>query len=167
MIHGASSGVGLMGLQIASCSARQGDRHLDRCGAAREAGRVRRRPRVDPREAGWHQQVVAATGGKGVDVIVDQVTGPEFNRTMQAAAVGAHRQRRPSRRRRRPVRLPVARAAAHQLHRRHLPHALGRRDPRAQPKMLADLGERRRRPPLRCRSIAASRSPKPAPRWSA
>ncbi|MDB5861288.1 MAG: quinone oxidoreductase [Ramlibacter sp.] len=88
MIHGASSGVGLMGLQIAKL-----------LGASKVIGtstNAERRARlaefgadlaVDSRDPGWVEQVVAATDGKGVDVIVDQVTGPDFNRTMQAAAV--------------------------------------------------------------------------------
>jgi NADPH2:quinone reductase len=88
MIHGASSGVGLMGLQIA--------RLLGAGTVIGTSTNAERRAKlaefgadlaVDSRDPGWVEQVVAATGGKGVDVIVDQVTGPEFNRTMQAAAV--------------------------------------------------------------------------------
>ena len=46
LIQGASSGVGLMGLQIARGNGRgTGDRHLHQRGAAREAGGVRRQPR--------------------------------------------------------------------------------------------------------------------------
>lgn len=88
MIHGASSGVGLMGLQVAKL-----------LGAGRVIGtstNAERRAKlaefgadlaVDSRDPAWVEQVVATTGGKGVDVIVDQITGPDFNRTMQAAAV--------------------------------------------------------------------------------
>ena len=88
LIHGASSGVGLMGLQIAKL-----------LGAGTVIGtstNPQRRDRlcefgadlaVDSRTPDWVEQVVAATGGKGVDVIVDQITGPDFSRTMQAAAV--------------------------------------------------------------------------------
>jgi NADPH2:quinone reductase len=88
MIHGASSGVGLMGLQIAKL-----------LGAGTVIGTstsAERRTRlaefgadlaIDSQAANWVEQVVAATGGRGVEVIVDQITGPNFNRTMQAAAV--------------------------------------------------------------------------------
>ncbi len=88
LIHGASSGVGLMGLQIAkllgagvvigtSTSASRRDR-LHEFGADHA---------VDPAEPDWVERIVAATSGKGVDLIVDQVTGPAFNQTMRACAV--------------------------------------------------------------------------------
>jgi NADPH2:quinone reductase len=89
LIHGASSGVGLMGLQIARL-----------LGAGKVIGtstHAARRARLaefgadlalDPTQSDWHQQVLEATGGKGVEVIVDQVTGKDFPKTMQAAAIG-------------------------------------------------------------------------------
>ncbi|NDZ18146.1 quinone oxidoreductase [Variovorax sp. WS11] len=89
LIHGASSGVGLMGLQIARL-----------LGAGRVIGTstsAERRARLaefgadlalDPGEPEWHQRVLEATGGKGVEVIVDQVTGQHFSQTMQTAAIG-------------------------------------------------------------------------------
>ncbi|VTU19084.1 Beta-ketoacyl-acyl-carrier-protein synthase I [Variovorax sp. SRS16] len=89
LIHGASSGVGLMGLQIARL-----------LGARRVIGtstHPQRRARLaefgadlalDPGEADWHERVREATGGKGVDVVVDQVTGAQFAQTMQTAATG-------------------------------------------------------------------------------
>jgi NADPH2:quinone reductase len=87
LIQGASSGVGLMGLQIAKLK-----------GAALVAGSSRRAGErlkafgadlvVDTRDAGWVERVTQATGGKGVDVVVDQVSGKIFNQTQQATAIG-------------------------------------------------------------------------------
>ncbi|HEY9217465.1 MAG TPA: zinc-binding dehydrogenase, partial [Phenylobacterium sp.] len=88
LIQGASSGVGLMGLQIAKAK-----------GAALVIGsstNPERRARlaefgadlaIDPADEGWVQQVLDATGGRGVDLIVDQVSGPGFRRSMQATRV--------------------------------------------------------------------------------
>lgn len=89
LIQGASSGVGLMGLQIArllgarkvigtsTTEARRG--RLVEFGADLA---------LDPATADWHQRVLATTNGKGVEVIVDQVTGKQFAQTMQTAALG-------------------------------------------------------------------------------
>jgi NADPH2:quinone reductase len=88
MIQGASSGVGLMGLQIAR-----------RRGAAPVIGtstNPERRARlsefgatlaVDTGDPNWPDQVREATGGRGVNVIIDQVSGPVANGNMKAAAV--------------------------------------------------------------------------------
>lgn len=88
LIQGASSGVGLMGLQIArlmgartvigtSTSRERRDR-LDEFGAdlALDSG--------DPR---WPQLAVTANGGAGIDLIVDQLSGPLANQNLAAAAV--------------------------------------------------------------------------------
>jgi NADPH2:quinone reductase len=89
LIHGASSGVGLMGLQIARLL---GARRI--IGTSTDAARRARLVEfgadlsLDPSEADWHQEVLHATADKGVEVIVDQVTGSQFTRTMQTAAVG-------------------------------------------------------------------------------
>jgi NADPH2:quinone reductase len=89
LIHGAASGVGLMGLQIARL-----------LGAGKVIGtstNAARRARLaefgadlvlDPGQPDWHQRVLEATGGKGVEVVVDQVTGKQFAQTMQTAAIG-------------------------------------------------------------------------------
>lgn len=89
LIHGASSGVGLMGLQIARLL---GARHIfgtstdpARRGRLAEFGATLA---LDPDQPDWHQRVVDATGGKGVQVVVDQVTGRHFSQTMQTAALG-------------------------------------------------------------------------------
>jgi len=87
LIQGASSGVGMMGLQIA--------KHL---GAAPVIGTSRnayRRERIkefgadlaiDPSDPEWPEKVIESTGG-GVDLIVDQISGGVTNGNMQAAAV--------------------------------------------------------------------------------
>lgn len=88
LIHGASSGVGLMGLQIAKLL---GAGLV--VGTSGDAGRRARLREfgadlaVDPSRADWADEVVARTGGRGVDVVVDQVSGPRFNETMRTAAV--------------------------------------------------------------------------------
>ena len=88
LIQGASSGVGLMGLQIA--------KYL---GAKLVIGTTRdstRRARLgefgadlalDPSDPTWPDAVLEATGGAGVNLIVDQISGGVANQNMQAAAV--------------------------------------------------------------------------------
>lgn len=89
LIHGASSGVGLMGLQIARLL---GAGQV--FGTATNAMRLARLTEfgathaIDSSQPGWHERIVAATGGKGVEVIVDQVTGKDFASTFKTAAIG-------------------------------------------------------------------------------
>ena len=88
LIQGASSGVGLMAIQIA---------RLKGAGTvlatSRDAGRRARLAEfgadlaLDSSDPGWVEQAREATGGKGVDLTIDQVTGGLANQTMQAAAV--------------------------------------------------------------------------------
>ncbi len=88
LIQGASSGVGLMGLQIARL---KGAKMV--IGTSTNASKRARLAEygadlaIDPGAAGWADEVVKATGGRGADVIVDQVTGARFNENMNAAAV--------------------------------------------------------------------------------
>ncbi len=88
MIQGASSGVGLMGLQIAKL---KGARLV--IGTSTNAGRRARLKEfgadlaVDTSEPNWSEKVLAATDGKGVDLIVDQVSASVANENMKAAAV--------------------------------------------------------------------------------
>ena len=88
LIHGASSGVGLMGLQIAKMLGAGvvigTSTHPGRRGRLKEFGADLS---IDPSTTQWVDEVMAATGGRGVDVIVDQVTGKGFGQTMQTAAV--------------------------------------------------------------------------------
>lgn len=88
LIHGASAGVGLMGLQIAKLL---GAGLV--LGTSTTAARVARLAEfgadraINASDADWDAQVMQATGGKGVDVIIDQITGKDFKKTMQTAAV--------------------------------------------------------------------------------
>jgi len=88
LIQGASSGVGLMGMQIGKVM-----------GAALVMGTSTnpvRRARLkeygcdlalDSRDPKWPDEVKKATGGKGVDLIVDQVSASVANQNLAAAAV--------------------------------------------------------------------------------
>jgi NADPH2:quinone reductase len=88
MIQGASSGVGLMGLQIAKV---MGAKPV--IGTSTNAERRSRLAEfgadvaVDTGRPDWPDEVLAATGGKGVDIIVDQVSGDLVNGCMRAAAI--------------------------------------------------------------------------------
>jgi NADPH2:quinone reductase len=90
MIQGASSGVGLMGLQIAR---RAGARLV--VGSSTHAGRRARLREfgadlaVDSSDSAWPEQVREATGGRGLDLIVDQLSGATVGPSMAAAAVRA------------------------------------------------------------------------------
>jgi len=88
LIQGASSGVGLMAMQIARLM-----------GAARVLGSssdVGRRARlaeygadlaIDTSDPAWPDAVLAATDGKGVDLIVDQVSAGVANGNLRAAKI--------------------------------------------------------------------------------
>ena len=88
MIQGASSGVGLIALQIAR---RRGasiiigtSTNPERRARLSEFGATHT---VDTTDPTWPEQVKEITSGKGVNVIVDQVSTPVANGNMQAAAV--------------------------------------------------------------------------------
>ncbi|MEM8973432.1 MAG: zinc-binding dehydrogenase [Pseudomonadota bacterium] len=88
LIQGASSGVGLMAMQIAK-----------QMGASKVIGsstNAERRAKltefgadlaIDSSDPKWPDQVQEATDGKGVDVIVDQISGGVANENMKAAAI--------------------------------------------------------------------------------
>jgi NADPH:quinone reductase len=88
LIQGASSGVGLMGMQIAKfmgaalvigSSTNEGRRaKLKEFGADLA---------VDTKDPGWADAVVKATDGTGVDLIVDQISAPVANGNLKAAKV--------------------------------------------------------------------------------
>ncbi|HYM02313.1 MAG TPA: zinc-binding dehydrogenase [Stellaceae bacterium] len=88
LIQGASSGVGLMGLQIAKL---KGAALV--MGSSTNAGRRARLKEfgadlaIDTGDPGWPDAVQKATGGKGVDLIIDQVSASVANANMKAAAV--------------------------------------------------------------------------------
>lgn len=89
LIQGASSGVGLMGLRIA----RALGAGLVIGTSTSSAKRARLAEfgadlAVDTGAEDWVDQVLAATDGKGVDLVVDQLAGPLFNKTMRATRIG-------------------------------------------------------------------------------
>jgi NADPH:quinone reductase len=88
MIQGASSGVGLMGLQIAKL---KGARLV--VGTSTNEGRRARLGQfgadlaIDTGQPNWSAQVIEATDKRGVDLIVDQVSASVAHENMKAAAV--------------------------------------------------------------------------------
>ena len=89
LVQGASSGVGLMALQIAKL---MGAGLV--IGTSTNAGRLAKLRdfgadlAVDTSKANWHEEVKKATpGGKGVNVIIDQVAGPMMAGNMKCCAV--------------------------------------------------------------------------------
>jgi NADPH2:quinone reductase len=88
LIQGASSGVGLMGLQIA--------RHVGARLVIGTSTNPDRRARLaefgadlalDSQREDWPDEVLTATGGAGVDLTVDQVSGALANQNMRATAI--------------------------------------------------------------------------------
>jgi len=88
LIQGASSGVGLMAMQIARL---KGARLV--IGSSTDKSRRDRLTEfgaglaIDSSDAGWVDQVLAATGGAGVDLIIDQISGPVANQNLAATRV--------------------------------------------------------------------------------
>jgi NADPH:quinone reductase len=88
LIQGASSGVGLMALQIAKL---KGAGIV--IGSSTNAARRERLKEfgadlaVDSSDPTWVDQVLKATGGEGVDLIVDQVSGKLANQNLAATKV--------------------------------------------------------------------------------
>lgn len=88
LIQGASSGVGLMGLQVARLMGA-----TTVIGTSTDAGRRARLAEfgathaVDTADPRWVEEVLAATGGRGVDAVVDMVSGPLVSQTLRATAI--------------------------------------------------------------------------------
>lgn len=88
MIQGASSGVGLMGLQIARL---KGAGLV--IGTSTNEGRRERLAgfgadvALDTSDPGWPDAALEATGGRGVDLTIDQVSAGVANGNMKAAAL--------------------------------------------------------------------------------
>jgi NADPH2:quinone reductase len=88
LIQGASSGVGLMALQIAKL---KGARLV--IGSSTNATRREKLKdfgadlAVDSSDPAWVDQVLKATGGEGVDLIVDQVSGTLANQNLAATKI--------------------------------------------------------------------------------
>jgi NADPH2:quinone reductase len=88
LIQGASSGVGLMAMQIAKFKGARivigSSTDPVRRGRLKEFGADLA---VDSSDPGWVDQVLEATNGEGVDLIVDQVSGKVANQNMKATKV--------------------------------------------------------------------------------
>jgi len=88
MIQGASSGVGLMGLQIAKL---KGAKLV--VGSSTDPARRARLKEfgadlaVDSSDPTWVDAVLQATAGEGVDLIVDQISGKVASQNLKAAKV--------------------------------------------------------------------------------
>jgi NADPH:quinone reductase-like Zn-dependent oxidoreductase len=88
LIQGASSGVGLMGMQIAKL---KGAKIV--IGSSTNAARRDRLKdfgadlAVNSSDPGWVKQVLDATGGDGVDLIVDQVSGKVASQNLAATRI--------------------------------------------------------------------------------
>ena len=88
LVQGASSGVGLMALQIA--------KHMGAALVIGTSTNPTRREKlkafgadlaIDTTDPAWPDAVLAATGGKGVHLIIDQVSASVANANMKAARV--------------------------------------------------------------------------------
>lgn len=88
MILGASSGVGIMGMQIAKFMGASlvvgTSTDADRRARLKEFGAD---VAVNTRDADWADQVLAATGGKGVNLVVDQISAATINAAMRCTAI--------------------------------------------------------------------------------
>ena len=87
MVQGASSGVGLMGLQIAKLMGARlvigTSTNDERRARLTEFGADMT---IDTRDPAWPDAVLKATDGKGVNLTVDMLSGPVVNQTMKCTA---------------------------------------------------------------------------------
>jgi len=88
MVQGASSGVGLMGLQIAKLMGARlvigTSTNDERRAKLKDFGADMT---VDTRDPAWPDAVLKATDGKGVNLTVDMLSGPVVNQTMKCTAL--------------------------------------------------------------------------------
>ena len=88
LVQGASSGVGLMGMQIARAKGAKQvigtSTNPDRRARLAEFGADLA---LDSRDDGWVDQVLAATSGAGVDLTVDMLSGYAANQNLAATAI--------------------------------------------------------------------------------
>ena len=88
LVQGASSGVGLMAMQIARLKGASivigSSTDAVRRGRLKQFGADLA---VDSSDPGWVNQVLQATGGEGVDLIVDQVSGKVASQNLAAAKI--------------------------------------------------------------------------------
>ena len=88
LIQGASSGVGLMGMRIAKFMGAQ----LVIGSSTDDARRARLSEfgadlAIDSRDPDWPKAVLDATGGAGVDLIVDQISSGQVNQNLRATKI--------------------------------------------------------------------------------
>ena len=88
MVQGASSGVGIIGLQIAKLMGAG----LVIGTSTNDARRARLTEfgadvAVNTKDADWPDQVMKATGGKGLHLTVDMLSGPTVSQTMKCTAL--------------------------------------------------------------------------------
>jgi NADPH2:quinone reductase len=88
LIQGASSGVGLMALQIARLKGARtvigSSTNPERRARLKEFGAD---IAIDSRDPTWVDEVLRATDGQGVDLIIDQISGPVANQNLAATRV--------------------------------------------------------------------------------
>ena len=88
LIQGASSGVGLMALQIAKLLGAKlvigTSTNADRRARLKDFGADLA---IDTKDSNWSDLVLDATNGHGVNLIIDQVSGSVINGNMKAAAI--------------------------------------------------------------------------------
>ena len=88
LIQGASSGVGLMALQIAKLKGAKTvigtSTNSERRAKLRDFGADLA---VDSKDPNWANTVLEATDGKGVDIIIDQLSGYVANDNLKATAI--------------------------------------------------------------------------------
>jgi NADPH2:quinone reductase len=88
LIQGASSGVGLMAMQIAKFKGAKlvigSSTDAMRRGRLKDFGADLA---VDSSDPAWVDQVLKATNGEGVDLIVDQVSGPVASQNLKATKI--------------------------------------------------------------------------------
>jgi NADPH2:quinone reductase len=88
LVQGASAGVGLMAMQIAKL---KGAKLV--AGSSTDAARRARLKEcgadlaIDSSDPKWVDEILKATGGKGVDLIIDQVSGKLVNQNLAATKV--------------------------------------------------------------------------------
>jgi NADPH2:quinone reductase len=88
LVQGASSGVGIIGLQIAKLL---GAKFV--IGTSTNAARRARLTEfgadlaLNTADADWPEQVLNATGGRGLDLTVDMLSGPTVTQTMRCTAL--------------------------------------------------------------------------------
>jgi NADPH2:quinone reductase len=88
MVQGASSGVGIIGLQIAKLMGAKfvvgTSTNDERRAKLKEFGADLA---VNTKDSDWPDQVLKATGGKGLNLTVDMLSGPTVSQTMRCTAL--------------------------------------------------------------------------------